>query len=86
MPELTMISGADGVSFSVRNVLFGMPVALTFAPEPLQGLEHKIGDVGIQAWISIDYGRISAPHCESCRRTLGAQFVFLPCVFTSNVF
>ena len=61
--HLRVISGADGVSIGTQNVSFGMPVAPTLAPwgtiERSRGLlEHKNGDVGMQAWISVDCGRI----------------------------
>ena len=51
------------------HVSFGMPVAPTLAPwgtiERCRGtLVHKMGDVGIQAWISVDFGWVSGPHFE----------------------
>ena len=62
--QVTVISRADGVSFGSQIASVGMPVAPTLAPWGTIGLfrgtlEHKKGDVGIQAWISVDFGWIS---------------------------
>ena len=49
-----------------KNVSFGMLVAPALVPgghQAIQGhFQHKKGDVAIQAWISVDFGRISGPH------------------------
>ena len=68
--QVTVISGASGVRFGAQNVVFGMLGSTTLAPwgtiERSRGTEeHKKGDVGIQAWISIEFGWISGPHVES---------------------
>ena len=63
------------VSFGGQNMSFGMLVAYTSAAwgtvERSRGTsEHKNGDLGVQAWISFDFERISGPHFESVRSSL----------------
>ena len=65
--QLTVISGADAVSFVAEIVLFGMPLAPTLVPwgtiaRSWGTWEHKKGDDGIQAWVSVDFGFILGPH------------------------
>ena len=59
--QLSVIWGADVVRFSAQNVSFGIFVASTLTPwetiERSGGTsEHKKGDLGVQAWISIHFG------------------------------
>ena len=59
--QFTVILGVDVVSFGARNVSFGMPVASAVGPsgaiERSRGTwDHKKGDLGVQAWISFDFG------------------------------
>ena len=86
----TVISGADGVSLSAQIVSFDMPVAPTSAPLGTIGRfsgtwEHKKGDSGIQAWISVDFGSISGPHFGSVWRTLEQHASCLSCLFPGHV-
>ena len=64
-----MISGADVVG--AQSVSFVMLVAPTLPPcgiiERSWGTwDRKKGDLGVQAWISVDFGWIAGPHSESC--------------------
>ena len=59
--QFTLLFSADVVSFGTWNVSFGMLVASTLASwgaiERSRGtLEHKKGDLGVLAWISVDFG------------------------------
>ena len=58
--QSTVIFGTDVVSFGTRNVSFGRLVEFNLAPlgtiERSRTWEHKKGDLGVQAWISIDLG------------------------------
>ena len=72
--QFTVIWGADVVSFGSQNVSFGMLVVSTLAPcgiiERSSGTwECKNGDLGVQAWISVDFGRISGPQFKSFQVT-----------------
>ena len=89
--EFMVIWGADVVSSGTENMSSGMPVAPTYAPWGTIGLfrgilEHKKGDVGIQAGISLDCAWVSGPHFESFWRALEQHMCFLSCVFTGYVF
>ena len=58
-----MISDLCIVISGAQNLLFGMPIAATLAHmgtiENSRGIwEHKKGDLGVQAWIPIDFGWI----------------------------
>jgi hypothetical protein len=73
--QLTLIWETDIVFFGAQNLAFGMPGASTLAPWKTMGRsrdtwEHKKGDVGVQAWIFIDFGQISESHFESFSSTL----------------
>ena len=89
--QLAMIPGEDGVSLGTQKVTFGMLDAPTLAflgtiERSWDVVEHKKGDVGIQAWISVDFRRISGPQVESVWSTLGQNLWFLTCMFTGHVF
>ena len=65
-----VIVGADVVSFGAPTLQFGMIVASTLVSvgsiERPRGIaEHKKGDLGVQAWISVDFTWISGPRFES---------------------
>ena len=70
---------------------FGMLVAPNLAP---WGLSSESGGLGstrketleVQAWISIDFGRISGPPFGRFWPTLAQQLCFSACVFAGNVF
>ena len=58
------------VIFGPPNLSFGRPGASTFAPWATMGRsrgpwEHKKGDLGVQAWIFIDFGLTLGSHFES---------------------
>ena len=62
--QLTLIWETDIVIFGTQNLAFGMPGDSTLAPWKTMGRsrdtwEHKKADVGVQAWIFIDFGRIA---------------------------
>ena len=83
--------GADVVKFGAQNVSFGMLVAPNLAPwGPLSdagGLgSTRKETLGVQAWISIDFGRISEPPFRRFWPTLAQQLCFLACLFAGNVF
>ena len=83
--QLTVILSADVVSFGAQNVSSGMLVASTLAPwgtiERSRGTwEHKKGDLGIKAWISVDSGWTSGPHFDCFWQLLEQQMCFLFCV------
>ena len=68
--QLTVISGADAVSFVAEIVLFGMPLAPTLVAwgtiaRSWGTWEHKKVDDGIQAWVSVDFGSILGPHFKT---------------------
>ena len=71
--------GADSVKFGAQNVSFGMLVA------PNLALSTRKETLGVQAWISIDLGRISGPLFGWFWPTLAQQLSFLACVFTGHV-
>ena len=84
-----MIWGADVVSFGVQNVSSSMPVASTLAPwgifERSRGIwEHKNGD--IQAWISVDLGRIWGLHVMICWQPLEQHVCLCARLFPDDVF
>ena len=59
--------GADSVKFGAQNVSFGMLVAPNLAPwgpsRDAGGLGSTQKEIfGVQAWISIDFGRPTANH------------------------
>ena len=83
--------GTDSVKFGAQNVSFGMLVALTLAPWGPSRDAWRLGSTrkeifGVQAWISIDFGRISEPPFGRFWPTLAQQLCFLACVFAGNVF
>ena len=85
------ISGSDGFSIDVHNLSFGMLVAPTLAPwgpsRDAGGLGSTRKEIfGVQAWISIDFGRISEPPFGRFWPTLAQQLCFLACVFAGHVF
>ena len=66
-----MVLGEDVVSFGAEHVSFGMLVASGSTPwgtieRSRLTSEHKKGALGVQAWISVDFGWISRPHFQSC--------------------
>ena len=68
--QITLILETDIGTFGAQNQSFGMPGASTLAPWGTMGRsrgtwEHKKGDLGVQAWIFIDFGLISGFHFES---------------------
>ena len=68
--HLSVLSGAGGVSCGAQNMSLSMSAAPSLAPWAIgrfrDTMEHKKGNVGIQAWISVDVGWISGPRFESC--------------------
>ena len=59
--QITVILETETVSFGAQNLSFGRPGASTLAPWGTMGRsrdtwEHKKGDIGVQAWIFIDFG------------------------------
>ena len=83
--------GADSVKFGAQNVSFGMLVAPNLAPWGPSSDAGGLGStrketLGVQAWISIDFGRISGPPFRRFWPTLAQQLSFLACVFTGHVF
>ena len=61
--------GADSVQFGAQNVSFGMLVAPNLAPWGPSSDAGGLGStrketLGVQAWISIDFGRISGRHLD----------------------
>ena len=83
--------GADVVKFGAQNVLFSMLVASNLAPWGPSIDAGGLGStrketLGFQAWISIDFGRISGLPFERFWPTLEQQLGFLAYVFAGNVF
>ena len=83
--------GADVVKFGAQNVLCSMLVASNLAPwgpsSDAGGLGSTRKEIfGVQAWISIDFGRISGPPFARFWQTLEQQLCFLACVFAGHVF
>ena len=83
--------GADVVKFGAQNVLFSMLVASNLAPWGPSSDAGGLGStqketLGVQARISIDFGRISGPPFGRFWPTLEQQLGFLACVFADNVF
>ena len=82
---------ADVVKFGAQNVSFSMLVASNLA---LGGRSSDAGGLGstrketlgFQAWISIDFGKISGPPFGRFWPTLAQQLCFLACVFAGHVF
>ena len=82
---------ADVVKLCTQNVSFGMLVAPNLAPWGPSSDAGGLGStrketLGVQAWISIDFGRISGPPFGRFWPTLAQQLSFLACVFTGHVF
>ena len=84
--------GADVVKFGVQNVLFSMLVASNLlAPWGPSSDAGELGSTrkeifGVQAWISIDFGRISGSPFGCFWPALAQQLCFLACVFAGHVF
>ena len=83
--------GADSAKFGAQNVSFGMLVAPNLAPWGPSSAAGGLGStrketLGVQAWISIDFGRISLLPFERFWPTLAQQLCFLACVFAGHVF
>ena len=83
--------GADSVKFGAQNVSFGMLVAPpNLAPWGPSSDAGGLGStrketLGVQAWISIDLGRISGPPFGRFWPTLAQQLcVFGMCVCRSR--
>ena len=73
--------GADSIKFGAQNVLFGMPVAPNLAPRGPSSDARGLGStrketLGVQAWISIDFGRTSGPPFGRFWITLAQQLSF----------
>ena len=82
--------GADVVKFGAQNVLFGMLVDPNLEPwgpsSDAGGLGSKKKEtLGVQAWISIAFGRISGLPFGCFWPTLEQQLCFLACVFAGHV-
>ena len=83
--------GADVVKFGAQNVSFGMLVEPNLAPRgpssDAWGLGSKRKEtLGVQAWISIDFGRNSGPPFGRFWPILAQHLCFLACVFAGHVF
>ena len=83
--------GVDAVKFGAQKVSFGMLVAPNLAPWGTSSDAERLGSTRketfwVQAWISIDLGRISGPPFGRFWQTLAKQLFFLPCVFAGHVF
>ena len=53
-------------NFCVKKLTFGRPVAPWETMGRSRGTwEHKKGDLGVQAWVFIDFGLISGAHFDS---------------------
>ena len=83
--------GADSAKCGAQNVLFGMLVAPNLAPWGPSSDAGGLGStrketLGVQAWISIDFGRISGLPFERFWLALAQQLCFLACVFAGRVF
>ena len=83
--------GADVVKFDAQNVLFSMLVASNLAPGGPSSDAGGLGStrketLGFQAWISIDFGRISGPPFGRFWPTLEQKLGFVAYVFAGNVF
>ena len=79
--QITLILETDIVTFGVQNQSFGMPGASTLAPWGTMGRSRgtwglKKGDLGVQAWIFIDFELISGPHFERFSGTLDPNSIF----------
>ena len=89
--QITLISETDIVTFGAQNQSFGMPGASTLAPWGTMGRSRgtwglKKGDLGVQAWISIDFGLISVPHFDSFSGPLDQNWCFFSCLFPGHIF
>ena len=83
--------GADSVRFGAQNVSFVMLVAPNLAPWGPSSDAGGLGStrketLGVQAWISIDFGRTSGPPFGCFWPTLAQQVCFLACLFAGHVF
>ena len=83
--------GADVEKFGAQNVSLVMLVASNLAPWGPSSDAGGLGGtqketLGVQAWISIDLGRISGPPFRRFWQTLAQQLSFWACVFTGHVF
>ena len=86
--EFAVNVDADSVQFGVQN---GMLVAPNLAPWGPSSDAGGLGStrketLGVQAWISIDFGRISGPPFGRFWPSLAQQLSFLACVFAGHVF
>ena len=89
--QFTVNWGADVVKFGAQSVSFGMLVAPNLAPwgpsRDAGGLGSTRKEIfGVQAWISIDFGRISGSPFACFWHILAQQLCFLACVFAGHVF
>ena len=89
--QFTVNWGADVVKFGAQNVSFSMLVASNLAPWGPSSDAGGLGStrketLGFQAWIFIDFGRISGPPLVCFFPTLEQQLGFLAYVFAGNVF
>ena len=74
------------VTFGTQNLSFGMPGASTLALWGTMGRsrgtwEQKKGDLGVQAWIFIDFEWISGLHFENFSGTLEENRCFFHACF-----
>ena len=79
--QITLILVTDIVIFGAQNQSFGMPGASTLAPWGTMGRSRgtwglKKGDLGVQAWIFIDFELISGSHFESFSGPLDQNTLF----------
>ena len=83
--------GADVVKFGAQNASSGMLVAPNLAPRGPSSDAGGLGSTrketfGFQAWISIDFGRISGPPFGRSWLILKQQLCFLACAHAGHVF
>ena len=89
--EFAVNVGAGSVRLCAQNGSFGMLVAPNLAPWGPSRDAGGLGStrketLGVQAWISVDFGRISGPPFGRFWQTLAHKLCFLACVFAGRVF
>ena len=89
--QITLILETDIVTFGAQNQSFGMLCASTLAPWGTMGRSRgtwglKKGDLGVQAWIFIDFCLISGPHFESFSGPLDQNWCLFSCLFPGHFF
>ena len=83
--------GRGCCKFRAQNVSFGMLVAPNLTPWGPSSDAGGLGStrkeiLGVQAWISIDLGRISGSPFGCFWLSLAQQLCFLACVFAGHAF